>query len=109
MGRAVNPERLQKLLALSGSDNEGEATNAAVMLARALRDAGVDLSEALRPKPQVVTWQVQQKSRARREYENIKRRQEQQKEELRRWAEEKLRQERERAAKVRADWSDVFG
>jgi hypothetical protein len=57
----------------------------------------------------VVTWQVQQKSRARREYENIKRRQEQQKEELRRWAEEKLRQERERAAKVRADWSDVFG
>ena len=99
MGKAVSIQRLQKLLALTASDNEGEATNAAVMLARGLREAGIDLSVALQPggmmpQPHPNHW----KEKPRREYEEMKRRQEQQKEELKRWAEEKLRNERARAA-----------
>lgn len=43
----MKPSKLQKLLALSGSSNEHEATNAAVMLAKGLREAGVDLEKAL--------------------------------------------------------------
>ena len=43
----VKPSKLQKLLALSGSSNEHEATVAAVMLAKGLREAGVDLEKAL--------------------------------------------------------------
>lgn len=43
----MKPSKLQKLLALSGSSNEHEATVAAVMLAKGLREAGVDLEKAL--------------------------------------------------------------
>ena len=52
----MKPSKLQKLLALSGSANEHEATNAAVMLAKGLRKANVDLEKALtrRREPQ---WQ----------------------------------------------------
>lgn len=43
----IRPSKLQKLLALSGSSNEGEATNAATMLARGLREGKVNLERAL--------------------------------------------------------------
>jgi len=44
----MKPSKLQKLLALSGSSNEHEAANAALMLAKGLREAGVDLEKALK-------------------------------------------------------------
>lgn len=47
----MKPSKLQKLLRLSGSSNEHEAANAALMLAKGLREAGVDLEKALKRRP----------------------------------------------------------
>lgn len=47
----MKPSKLQKLLRLSGSSNEHEAASAALMLAKGLREAGVDLEKALKRQP----------------------------------------------------------